>query len=421
MGVISRTSTLPPLFNSTTSKRPPIIDIMLDRQIEKLPKTVFYCSKCVNPNQRPRLQFDENRVCDACNYSYVKDHLIDWKKREEELLRLLDKYRSKDGSYDVLVPCSGGKDSGYVAHQLKHVYGMHPLTVTWTPHLYTDIGWKNLQAFIESGFDNILYRPNGIIHRKISRLALELLGDHFEGWGYGANAYPQHMALKLNIPLVFYGENQPAEYGGSVADKNRSRDDFSDIIHIQYKGQGGIGMLLEEGLKYGYFTEEEIKKNAAALKYYKLPLLEELERAGVVKHWFSYYRKWTPQKNYYYAQKHTGFQPNPDGRSEGTYSKYASLDDKTDGFHFYMQFIKFTFGRCTSEAAMEIRCGHITREEAVALVRKYDGEFPRLYFKEYLDYFDLSEEDFWRIVDKFHTPHLWGKVNGTWRPKYQVE
>lgn len=399
----------------------PLIDVVLDKQINQLPKTVFYCSKCVNSNQRPRLQFDENRVCDACRYAYEKDSLIDWKKREEELLKLLDKYRSRDGSYDVIVACSGGKDSGYVAHQLKYVYGMHPLTVTWTPHIYMDIGWKNLQAFIDSGFDNILYRPNGIIHRKISRLAFELLGDHFEGWGYGANAYPLHMALRFNIQLVFYGENQAAEYGGSVAGKNRCCDDFSDISHIQYKGQRGIDTLLEMGLRYNWFTEEEIKNNAATLKYYKLPPLEELKRAGVTKYWLSYYKKWIPQQNYYYAQKYTGFKPNPDGRSEGTYSKYASLDDKTDGFHFYLQFIKFTFGRCTSEAAMEIRNGHITREEAVALVRKYDGEFPKLYFKEFLDYLSLSEEDFWRIIDKFRTPHLWEKEGGTWRPKYRVE
>lgn len=398
-----------------------LTDVVLDRQLDNLPKDVFYCSKCVNSNQRPRLHFDENGVCDACRYTEEKNHMIDWKKREDELLQLLDKYRSKDGSYDVIVPCSGGKDSGYVAHQLKYAYGMHPLTVTWTPHLYTDIGWRNLQTLIDSGFDNVLYRPNGIMHRKISRLALELLGDHFEGWGYGATAYPLHVALNMNIPLVFYGENQPAEYGGSTADKNLFYDDFSDKAHVQYKGQRGVDTLLEMGLKYGRFTEEEIRKNSAALKYYKLPPLEALQQAGIRKYWFSYYKKWTPQENYYYAQKNAGFQQNPDGRSEGTYSKYASLDDKTDGFHFYLQFIKFIFGRCTSEASMEIRCGHLTREEGVALVRKYDGEFPKLYFKDYLEYLDLTEEEFWQIVDKFRTPHLWEKQNGTWKPKYCVE
>lgn len=411
-------SNLPPLFK----KRPPLIDIVLDSQIDKLPKEVFYCSKCVNPNQRPRLQFDENRVCAACNYAYEKDHLIDWKKREDELLGLLDKYRSKDGSYDAIVPSSGGKDSGYVAHNLKYVYGMHPLSITWTPHQYTAHGWKNLQALIDSGFDSILYRPNGILHRKISRLAFELLGDHYEGWSYGANAYPLHMAIKMGIPLVFYGENQPVEYGGNIADKNRFEDDYSDRVHIQYKGTRGIDTLIEKGLEYGYFTEEEIKENTAALKYYKVPPLQELQQAGVRCIFLGYFKKWGPSTSNHYCQKNTGFRPNPDGRSPATYIDYHSLDDATDAFHFYMQFIKFTFGGCTSDASIEIRNGLITREKAVEMVKKYDSEFPpRPYFENFLNYMDLTEDEFWQTVEKFRTPQLWEKKDGTWKQKYQVE
>lgn len=398
-----------------------IIEEILDRQSAALSKEIFYCKRCVNSSQRPRMKFDEKGICDACQYAYEKDHVIDWGEREIELRALLDKHRSKDGSYDVIVPGSGGKDSSYVAHQLKHVYGMHPLTVTWTPHIYTDIGWKNLQSFIDSGFDNILFRPSGILHRKISRLALELLGDSFEGWAYGAKAFPIHMAVKYRIPLVFYGENQMAEYGGVVESKYKSHDNFTDWDKVIYKGQRGIDTLIEKGLEYGRFTKKEIEDNIATLSLYKLPPNEELRKLGLGSHWFSYYKKWIPQDNYYYAQKNCGFEPNPDGRSEGTYSKYASLDDKTDGFHFYMQFIKFGFGRCTSEAAMEIRSGHITREEGVALVRKYDGEFPKKYFKEYLQYLDLTEEEFWKIVGKFRSPHVWEKTIDGWKLKYQVE
>ena len=53
-------------------------------------------------------------------------------------------YRKNDGSYDCLVPGSGGKDSFYAAHLLKYKYGMHPLTVTWAPHIYTPWGWENI-------------------------------------------------------------------------------------------------------------------------------------------------------------------------------------------------------------------------------------------------------------------------------------
>jgi len=239
-----------------------IIKEMLDGQLEQLSGDVFYCTKCVNSNQRPRLKFDKNQICDACQYAWEKDHAIDWNVREEQLRQLLDRHRSKDGSYDCLVPVSGGKDSVYVAHQLKYIYKMHPLTITWTPHIYTDIGWRNLQNFIASGFDNILYSPNGPLHRKVSRLALELLGDAFEGWCYGARAFPLHAAVKFGIPLVFYGENQSAEYGGAVETKNRSCDTFTDWTAITYKGQRGIDTLIEKGLEAGPSDYADIFKGA---------------------------------------------------------------------------------------------------------------------------------------------------------------
>lgn len=397
-----------------------IIKDVMDRQLDWMPKEeVFYCTNCVNSNQRPHLKFDENGVCDACQWSELKKEVVDWDERGKELEELLDRHRSKDGSFDVIVPGSGGKDSSYVAHQLKHGYGMHPLTVTWTPHMYTDIGLKNLESFVDAGFNNILYRPDGIIHRKVSRLALELFGDAFEGWGYGCLAYPMHMALQFGIKLVMYGENQSAEYGGTVGKRLAGRDDYSQESEITFKGHRGIDTIIEEGLKYDRFSEKEINENKATFDYYRLPDADTLNAAGIEKYWFSYFKCWTPQENYYYAKEHCNFEPNPE-RSEGTYSKYASLDDKTDGFHYYLQFIKFGFGRCTSDAAQEIRTGHITRDEGVILVKKYDGEFPAKYFQEYLEYLDLTEKEFWQICDKFRQPHLWQKTNGEWQLKRQV-
>lgn len=137
-------------------------------------------------------------------------------------------------------------------------------------------------------------------------------------------------------------------------------------------------------------------------------------------HWLSYYKNWVPQENYYYAQKYTGFSSNEDGRSEGTYSKYASLDDKTDGFHFYLGYIKFGLGRTTRDAMMEIRSGHITRDEGIALVKRYDGEFPKKYFKDFLEYLSISEKHFWKIIDSYRSSHLWKKSKGKWMLKHTV-
>ncbi|MEZ4731765.1 MAG: N-acetyl sugar amidotransferase [Caldilineaceae bacterium] len=373
-----------------------------------LPTTVQYCKRCVISNQRPRITFDTEGVCSACRYAEFKREKISWESREQEFREMLDKHRSKDGAFDVIVPCSGGKDSAFVAHQLKYKYNMHPLTVTWAPHIYTDIGWSNLQRFIASGFDNILGTPNTIIHRKLTKLAFEHLGDPFQPFIYGQKAFPMQIATKFKIPLIMYGENGEVEYGGDMKNANSPTHDlYTDLIKHYFSGMGPMHWT-----EYG-IPEEELRR-------YLPPDVEEMKDVGVECHFFGYYKMWIPQENYYYAVEHTGLQANPDGRSEGTYSKYASLDDKIDGFHYYMAFIKFGIGRTTSDAAHEIRDGHITREEGVALVHKFDGEFPKKHFRDFLDYTELSEEEFWRIVDSFRSPHLWEKVNDQWRLKYQV-
>src|SRR5579883_1616372 len=195
-----------------------------------LPTEVKFCKRCVISNQRPRIRFDEEGVCSACRFAERKAAVIDWTKREKELRALCDKHRSKDGSFDVVVPGSGGKDSAFVSHMLKHEYGMHPLTVTWAPHIYTDIGWKNLQAFIHSGFDNILGTPNGKVHRKLTALAFEHLGDPFQPFIYGQKSFPIRIATQFGIPLIMYGENGEVEYGGDSKNEDKAYHDLGEDL-----------------------------------------------------------------------------------------------------------------------------------------------------------------------------------------------
>ena len=391
----------------------------LDKQLDTRPKEVKFCAKCVVSNQRPRITFDANGVCSACNYAWKKNHEIDWKKREEELAALCDKHRSKDGSFDVVVPSSGGKDSGYTAHILKTKYGMHPLCVTWAPFIYTDIGWKNFQNFVNSGFTTFSCFPNGVLHRKLARVTFELKGDAWEPFAFGQKAYAFHIAVKFGVPLIFYGENGEAEYSGFIKNVDRPYETPEDWDKLYFKGTG-IDALLKAGHKMGVFTKEEAENKT--FDFYRPPKIEDVKKVGAQMHWLSYYHKWIPQENFYYAQKYTGFTANEDGRSEGTYSKYASLDDKTDGFHFYLGYIKFGLGRASRDAMMEIRSGHITREEGVSLVKRYDGEFPQKYFKEFLEYLDIDEKHFWEIIDAYRAPHLWERVGASkeWRLKHQA-
>jgi len=183
---------------------------------------IRFCTRCTISSMRPRITFDAEGVCSACRFA-EKKATTDWAAREDELVALCNKHRSHDGSFDVVVPCSGGKDGGFVAHQLKHRYGMHPLCASFAPLLPTDIGKQNLAAFIASGFDVVQCHPNGQAARKLARLAFEHMGDPFQPFIYGQTNFPLRVAVAENIGLIMYGEDGEAEYGGMVKEARASR------------------------------------------------------------------------------------------------------------------------------------------------------------------------------------------------------
>ncbi len=391
-----------------------------------LPEKVIFCTQCVMSNQRPisaiefahtskskkkTLTIGKDGICDACLYAKEKEK-IDWTKREKELIKLLDKYRKNDGSYDCIVPGSGGKDSGYAAHLLKYKYGMHPLTITWPPIMYTDYGYQNFKNWIEiGGFDNITYKPSGKTMKLLTRLAIENLLHPFQTFMLGQKNLAPKIALKYKIPLIFYGENE-AEYGNPVVDNSSSLRDKSyfaaknlDKIYL-----GGISI-------------PELQKR------YSVPLADispflpadynELGKSNIQVRYLGYYIKWIPQEAYYYAVEHMGFRARP-FRTQGTYSKYNSIDDKIDDLHYYTTFIKFGIGRATYDASQEIRNNHITHEEGMALVKRFDGEFPDRYFQEIMDYLWMKPDAFIKLCDQFRSPHLWKKLHGEWKLRHTV-
>ncbi|UTW51616.1 N-acetyl sugar amidotransferase [bacterium SCSIO 12827] len=370
-----------------------------------LPAEVKFCKRCTISNQRPRITFDEAGVCSACNFADHKKS-FDWDTRERELVDLLDKHRRTDGSYDVIVPCSGGKDGSFVAHQLKFKYNMNPLCVTWSPNIYTDIGWVNLRNFIDSGFDHVLGTPNGRVNRELTRLALLHIGDPFQPFIYGQTNYPLQMAVKHGVQLIFYGENGEVEYGGDMKNAFRPTREITDHDKHYFSG-----MPPEFWQDHGL--------SLADLHPYRAPDYAKIMDNKTEVHFLGYYKMWDPQENFYYCQKNTGFTTNAE-RSEGTYSKYASLDDKLDGFHYYLAYIKFGIGRCTSDAAHEIRDGKITREEGIALIKRFDGEFPSRHFKVLLDYCNITEDQFWESIDLWRSDHLWAKDGNDWKLRHPI-
>lgn len=392
-----------------------------------LPSEVKFCRRCVISNQRPSstvefvstvdekkqtISFGKDGLCEACRYQEIKASKISWADRETKLLTLLDRYRRNDGRYDVIVPGSGGKDSSFTAHILKYKYGMNPLTVTWSPHKYTEIGWKNFENWLHiGGFDNVLFTPNGKVHRYLTKKAFLNMLHPFQPFIVGQKIIGPALGIKYGVELVMYGENQ-AEYGNKI---DENLDSAMDTSFFSFSNRENIrlgGLSIDEILK-------ETDFQLVDLAPYIAPTEREIRDGGINVQYLGYYLKWDPQECYYYAVENCGFQAN-DHRTEGSYSKYSSIDDQIDPFHYYTTLVKFGIGRATYDASQEIRNGKITREEGVNLVHKYDAEFPGRYFRNFLDYMNISDVTFNSAVDQFRSPHLWKKEGGNWQLRHTV-
>ena len=405
-----------------------------------LPEKVIFCKKCVESNQRfvtthqykrtrneklDTAMFDNSGVCLSCRFFEEKEK-IDWKLKEKELVDILNRHRRNYGYYDVLVPGSGGKDSIFASFILKEKYNMHPLTCTWAPTMYTDIGWKNYNSWIKAGFDNFLFTPNKKVHRLLTKLAFLNLLHPFQPFVLGQCYFPLRLAVEKKIKLVIYGDGMAETVVGKSNSNDQKKkntsipsinDNQSKVPRLNYVTKGEEIFLGGENIKN---LTEKYKLNKVDFLPY-MPLEEEvIFNANLELLVITGYINYNPQNNFYFAKEKSGFQVNPDGRSEGTYTKYSSLDDKLDGLHFYTFYTKTGRGRATEDAAREVRNKIITREEAVALVKKFDGEFPKKYFKECLDYMGITEKEFTETVDKFRPSHLWNKENGKWILKRAV-
>ena len=242
--------------------------------------------------------------------------------------------------------------------------------------------------------------------KKLTYLSFKHLGDPFQPFIYGQTNFPLQMAVRYGVSLVMYGENGEVEYGGDMKNAYRPTRDVEDHDKHYFSG-----LPPEFWLEHGV--------SLADLYPFMAPKFEAIKKNETEIHFFGYYKLWDPQENYYYAQEHTGFTANSE-RTEGTYSKYASLDDEIDSFHYYLAYIKFGIGRATSDTAHEIRDGKISREEGIALVRRYDHEAPKKYRKEFLEFCSLTESECQEIVDSWRSEKIWRRDGGEWKLRYPI-
>ena len=391
-----------------------------------LPLKVVFCKKCTQNNQRPSstiefkqtekkqkkvLAFGKDGICDACRYAELKKS-INWDDRHKELEGLCNRFRRKDGRYDVIIPGSGGKDSVQAALKLKNEFDMNPILITWPPAIYTEIGKRNFDAWLDTGCGNYTFNQNKKLHRLLTKEAFLNLGHPFQPFILGQKNFAPRLSTILDIPLVVYGENE-AEYGNAIDENQKPTRDlkyFSSDLSLKDLVIGGVPA--EELIsKYGF--------NLSDLNTYLPVNPNEIEKTGTEVHYLGYYIKWHPQETYYYSVENSNFMPN-DQRTEGSFSKYSSLDDKFDWLNFHTMMIKFGIGRATNDTAQEIRNGDLTRDEGISLVRRFDGEFPDLYLEDCCNYMGITLQTYYDTIEKLRSDHLWQKINGIWELKKPI-
>lgn len=358
------------------------------------------------PDTRPNIVFNEDGVCDACISSEKKEQGIDWEARKNELEKIFARYRSDDSSkYDCIVPVSGGKDSHFQTWVVKHEFNMNPLAVTFAHCSRTPLGDHNLQSLRQIGVDHILFTPDPIVYGKLAREGLLRFGDSCWPCHAGIFTLPVQIAVKFDISLIVWGENVQMEYGGPAS---RRENQFLDRKWLEEFGLSGN--TVDE------MVSDEIP--IPDLKPYIYPSDEEIQRIGVTGIFLGYYLKWDARKQTEFIRKHTDFKVKEDGPCVGTYTNYENLDGKFVGFHDWLMYLKFGFGRATSHACIDIRNGRMTRDEAIDVVNSHEGSFPEEYYNEFLPFLNINEKEFNEVCNKFVNKRIFERdMNGRWVKK----
>ncbi len=350
-----------------------------------------YCSRCLLPDTKPDLILDTEDVCNACR-SYEKRKEIDWAARKKELVEILDRYKSKNGSnWDCIVPVSGGKDSTYQVVRMLQL-GMNPLCVVATTCHPTIIGKKNIENIKKLGVDMIEFSPNPQVRAKLNHVGLIQVGDISWPEHVGIFTIPVKVAVQYQIPLIIWGENSQNEYGGPAADSanntltRRWLEEFGGLLGLRVSDLAGLEGIQEKDLLP-----------------YQYPSNEELEKVGVTGIFLGYYLPWDGYSNALFSQAF-GFR-SFETVTEGSVVNYENLDNYQVGIHEYFKYLKFGFGRATDNASLHIRRGRISRQDAIEMVKRNEGKFPSSYLgkplEEILEYIDMSMEEFIKTCDRY--------------------
>lgn len=362
-------------------------------------KSIAWCSTCLNMSTRNRIEFDKNGKCNACVWAEEKK-VLDWGARQRELSHLLDRHK-KSAGYDIIVPVSGGKDGSYVAYKCRNQYGLNPLCVTINPPLRSELGFENLENFKKANFPLIQIDLPFETSRLLNKRGFIEQGRPLYGWTTAIFAALINVAKAFDISLIMYGEDGEVEYGGSTASKNKPTFNVDYIKKTYLEGQIS-------------HTFRDI--NERDLHFWRFP--SDIDTKIELAHW-SYFESWDPYRNYLVAKEHCGLKER-EAQNTGTYTNFAQNDTILYDLHTYLMYLKFGFGRGTQDVGIDIRRGALTREQGIMLATLYDNQFPDEYVEEYLNYYQMTEKQFFASIDHHANKKLFTKSENKWEPTFEI-
>lgn len=369
-----------------------------------------FCQNCVYPAHAVNLDIDDEGICSACRTfeEIVKLDQSNWKKREIKFIQILEDYKKKTkGDYDCIIPVGGGKDSYYQAHYVKSL-GFKPLLVTYYGNNFLPEGEFNLNEMSRKiNCDHYIFKPSEETLIKLNRAAFYMMGDMNWHNHAGIRIMPVKSAIQFKVPLFIFGEVSW---------------DISGMFSIDSYAEFNKRTVLEHDMR-GYLKEDFVGKeniSKSDIQWYSLPedkIYSENNLKGI---YLGNFIKWDPYKQTKLMQEIYNWKE-AEEEFERTYRKISNLDDMHEnGAHDYLKYIKFGYGRCSDHVSKDIRMGYINRKEGIKLVKKYDHVKPTKDLGRWLNYVNMSEEEFDKHADTFRDERVWYKKNNKWVKRYNL-